>query len=604
MKRAAAFALLSLLLVNPARSHIDDTSRAPTPGKTEEYARGDIEFRLPSTNLRSYALHDFDDYKYVLLVAVSSADKCLSVTQEDDFDKLQKSLSKSKLARVVLIDSNPRAVREDLEKKKRSSVFLFDSYQQVSKSFGFGKVGDFALIEPTKPQTVASGNLSAPPSELKKQWSKLKSLKSEPCEVSYQGVSSPDFQTAFVKPFGRACVNCHITTEVYDHFKTLDETLGWRAMSLKTIRLRRMPGNFDPYDRVPNSNLTDEDIRNVVAWLESPPEITDEMRAKYLESYSELKKKFENRKYDGPVLATLKTPEAVEVAANEPTTYRNFFLGKPTTEDMVIQGVRLKTNLNVVHHANLFALKDDSITKAGFVDEGMFLNTLLERFRHIYGRLSFQELPGELNGKSAKFYKINESIVTTFSRRAGTIPFPEDTAFFVPKGTQFAVQLHLQGSGKKETVDTQFEILGRTYKTPYKKLRRITVNPLDSFLLKPHQKSYISKSTIPFSKPAQLKNLWVHTHFRGVAARVSLKEPDGRIRRVASFPFLQMKVDQSRSFWNNGIPIAAGSELITEIEYDNSSANFANPDPTLPIKLGGSTFGDEMHFPRFVFTED
>jgi hypothetical protein len=67
---------------------------------------------------------------------------------------------------------------------------------------------------------------------------------------------------------------------------------------------------------------------------------------------------------------------------------------------------------------------------------------------------------------------------------------------------------------------------------------------------------------------------------------------------------MQLKLDKQLRFRNQGLLIDPGGELVSEIEYDNSVANTANPDPRRTVFLGGSTLDDEMHYPRFLYVED
>jgi hypothetical protein len=367
-----------------------------------------------------------------------------------------------------------------------------------------------------------------------------------------------------------------------------------------------MPGVFDPYYRSEmRRGPTIEDLRRVVQWLSSPPEVTDQMRSEFLAERQSIKNRNRQEEYHGPVLLTRQLAKPLKLDAEGAVNYYNGFLGEPTKEDMVVQAVRLKTNLTAVHHANLLAFKAGEFTESEYNDaDGKRPKTREGLYRRAFGQRSVSKATGTLNGKKVPFLRVAEPVIVTFSRRAGLIEFAKDSAVFLPKGTQLTVQLHMQPTGKPETVDAQFELLGRSYKSPFGRLHRMSLIPLEDFKLAPGQASYVARASTVFEKRAHLKLLWIHSHYRGVAARIQTEDSKGQRKTIASLPFMQFKMDSALPLAGDGLVMQPGSKLITEIEYDNSDANSANPDPSATVRLGEDTYKDEMHFPRFLYVED
>lgn len=607
-------------------AHPDEVSQYPDLGKIKELARDEIEFRLPSTEIRGFALSDFIDYKSVLLIGADSQ-RCGDDGFLKELTRLQANFEKKKELKIVLLDSAVDARRDEIAKKLaalskgRPLTYLFDALQTVSKSLDFKTSRDYVLIDPVSLKISERGGMasdtqsadSVPDSKLPKAL--LASIKkSEACDLRYETVHLEDFKEDFLRPFTRACQSCHVGTQVHDHFKTLDQVLGWRAMSLRTIRLMRMPGRYDPYYYQYRSSQekydvfhepSNEDLRKVVAWLSQPPKITSKMKKAFVDS-RESTIRSQKKSYSGyPVLMTVEMDKPVQVPAEGTALYKNTYLGEPLKEDLVLQGLFLRTNLSVVHHTTIFAFDPKK------VDATEFENSVNMDYHHrqwvlrekFYGKGALKSIDGTLDGKKAPFIQIFEPVVATFSRRDGPMLFPDDAAIVIKKGMRFAVQLHMEPSGKVESVPLSFDVLGRPFSKPFSLLRRISLNPDNKFEIRPGQSSYIVSSFAKFAKRSLLKTITIHTHYRGIAARIRLKTPSGREKIVASLPFMQMKTDRRLNLLRGGLEIEAGSTIITEVEYDNSERNPSNPDPEATVKLGGRIVEDDMYYPRYIYIE-
>ena len=599
-----------------------DLYRAKSRGKVETYAREDWEFRLPSTAIRSYSLADFQDVKYVVLVAMPWS-TCPDLQFRDWILKANKIGSKR--FQIVAIDptGDPRgenaltSYRDKVEKDwpAAGSHYLFDAYQAVSSSLLFKNKGDFAVFDPTGPYRLHSGGMdefrSLTAQLLKKYLLKVPALsgaQGDRCPIEYRKYEQLGFKEMFLTPFSKACQSCHVRSEVYDIFRTLQDVVGWRAMSLRTIRLDRMPGVHDPFYLHPGeSNVAVEDLRRIVHWLSDRPALSPEMESQFKDDH--LRRTVARDKERAESTATsvsLSIPvgsEATIVPAEGALRYYIFKLGTPLKEDLVLQGVRANLNLNIVHHANILALPPEKWPSkknegGGILIVGRRRNFINDYMSHTDG----MKLTGSLNGKSAEFAQVPEPIVMTFSRRSGLIMYPRDQAFVIPKGTQLGVELHVEPSGVAERLEASFEFLSRSSTTPFRELKRFGVVPVNGFKLLPNLQSYKSVVEVPILKPTQIHKLWFHAHYRGVAARFRIRRKNQTETTIASFPFLQMKIGPYREF-SPSISLDSGDRLIVESEYDNSRFNSANPDPSRTVPLGGSTLDDEMHFARFVISE-
>ncbi len=641
--RLCPIGLLSLLVlfICPSYAHMEEGgAEFPNRGMKEELARGELDFRLPSAEIRAFALSEFQDFKSVLLIAVDSQ-ACANLEFEKKIISIQKSLLKSKSKtkkkpmQIIFLDVALAAEREKIESrlKDTSVVYLFDHLQTVSRSFQLSKANDFVLIDPSTIEIKTRGNLSSTESmaeaatvlkefsqEFSTSWSKfLTSKKPAPpgeanvCDLAYVPVKTDDFKEDFLRPFARACLGCHVASQVHDHFTTLDQVLGWRMMSLRTIRLLRMPGRYDPYyypyrsrneKSDPFIEASNEDMRKVVAWLSKPPSLTEEMRKQFLSTRTSYVRPIDKAVSPDPVALTVELEKKVSVPAEGPPVYINSFVGEPLKEDIVVQGLFLRTNLNVVHHTTIFAFDPKTVDSEEFAKS---VNMGYQHRRRVlakyYGESAIREIPGTFNGKKRTFTQVFEPLIATFSRRQGIMTFPSDSAMLIRKGMQLAIQLHMEPSGKPEEATLSFDLLARSSKQPFSTLRRVSIEPEKSFRIQPGQKSYIVRSRSKFDRPILLKAISFHTHYRGIAARIRVERKSGVVETIASLPFMQMKSDRRLSIPYGGLWIDAGETFISEVEYDNSERNMANPDPKVMVELGGRTLEDEMHYPRYLYLE-
>ncbi len=598
----------------------DSISDSSSLDKAKDLARGDLEFRLPSTDIRSYSLGDFKDFKAVLLVATDSS-ACANTDFERSLLAVQKKILKSKKLQIVVIDFADKPEREKIATRLKASslIYLFDSLQMIAPSFRLEKAGDFVLVEPESIDIKERGNLlkagsltESLPKEFRTNWSHASS--ETLCSLKFADVKIDDFKQDFSRPFARACLGCHNVNQVHDIFTTLDKVVGWQAMSLRTVRLMRMPGRYDPYYypyRSPNERsdlyfeASTEDVRKVVKWITSPPPLTDEMRRSFLATREIYTRPVEKAATELPVLLTVDKKDPIQVPATGAAIYTNAFIGEPLKEDMIVQGIFLRTNLNVVHHTTIFAFDPKTVDGDDFAKSAnmsyQIRRSILQKF---YGAGALKDIAGSLHGKKVPFTQVFEPLLATFNRRKGTLTFPPDSALTLRKGTQLAIQLHMEPSGKPEEATISFDLLGRVSKQPFSELRRVSVNPDKSFRIKPHQKSYIVTSWAKFDRRILLKSMSIHSHYRGVAGRVRIEKPSGGGEQIiASIPYLQYKMDRRLSFPNGGIAVEAGSRLVSEIEYDNSERNSANPNANAVVGLGGGTIEDEMHYPRYLYIE-
>jgi hypothetical protein len=100
----------------------------------------------------------------------------------------------------------------------------------------------------------------------------------------------------------------------------------------------------------------------------------------------------------------------------------------------------------------------------------------------------------------------------------------------------------------------------------------------------------------------QLLSFMPHMHLRGKSFTYTAHYPDGRSEILLSVPHYDFN-------WQNVYRLAEpkhipkGTTVLCEAHYDNSAANFANPDPTKTVVWGEQTW-DEMLIGYIDYIED
>jgi hypothetical protein len=622
---------------------MSDFDYAPARGSSVDYSRGDLEFRLASSQFRAYSLNDFRNFKHVLLIAADTS-QCSSEPLLGAIENIRRNLPPSIKQKIkfAVVDAGLRVnrplVTTQIEGRWNSKIsseptYLFDPLQIVSASLLFKSVGDFAILNPTTASIIATGSFADLESGLAEKFltkgnSTAKGITPEStnalCDIQYANSlkHEPSFENDFAKPFSRTCLRCHSKSEAFNFFSTLDEVVGWRAMSLRTIRTMRMPGQHVPhFSGLLPYEASPEDLIKIVHWLDRTTSINDEWRKTYAGVFQASQQRQKKNFHDFRPDLVLETSQSLAIPATGRTRYIHLPLGQPFDKEIAVHAVRYSTNLNSVHHANLFAFDPKTTDIKVFKSAQAYIlgtrpdqraygarrddeNILFETEAQAASSNGTSTVMGQIDSKPHVFIKHREPIIVTYSRRDGVTRFRPETAIVIPKGHQLGVQLHIEPSGREEIVPTKFELELIPPGEKFRPLSRFKIRPRDNFMIPPNRSSFVSEGSIKITRPISLLTTWFHAHYRAVASRIWFVDPKGVSVDLHNVPFYQLKMEQSREFWPTGVFIPAGSKIHFKIEYDNSTLNNANPDANASIKLGGSVYQSEMHYPRFVYVEE
>jgi peroxiredoxin len=179
-----------------------------------------------------------------------------------------------------------------------------------------------------------------------------------------------------------------------------------------------------------------------------------------------------------------------------------------------------------------------------------------------------------------------------FAPGMSPIAYPPDTGVFFPKDADFVFQMHYTPNGKAMTDHSKVGFFFREANDPPKYPLHLTALTDFRFQIPPGAKDYTTTVSRPIAKDMLIYNIMPHSHLRGKAGRMTAVYPDGTQEILLNVPKYDFNWQTVYEFAEPK-KIPAGSKLVWDMTWDNSTQNPANPDPTQTVKWGDQTF-EEM----------
>ena len=370
-------------------------------------------------------------------------------------------------------------------------------------------------------------------------------------QISYTDTIAPILQ--------EKCVVCHTEGGLGPWAMSSYEMVrGFAPMMREVIRTKRMPPwHADPHIGVwkNDKSLSIEQTQTLVHWIEAgTPRGEGEDPLKDL-TIAQVEWPL------GKPDLILDIPEYT-IPASGVVDYKFPRLANPLDQGVWVKAATvIPGNREVVHH--ILAGSIDATTAQAKRDSGVFDNYLIGY------------APG------------NESNL-----------FPQDTGVYIAPGGEYTFQLHYTPIGR-EVVDNSRIGLYFHDKQPSNFYRQsVVIDP--TIQIPPNQPRHAEVAYYEFDKPALLHDLVPHSHYRGVASKFELIEPDGSRETVLSVPNYDFNWQRTYTFVEP-MRIEPGSRLIHTTWYDNSAANPGNPDPNRTVPWGLQSW-DEMLYGAFSYT--
>lgn len=444
----------------------------------------------------------------------------------------------------VLMD-DARVVSQALGIERTGEVLLYNP-----KSFEVEYRGSVAGAEQAIDEILAGSEISSP----------LLATTGEPITYPVQPVVSYAKDVAPV--LAEQCASCHREGGVAP-FAMDSHTMvqGWSPMIREVLMTRRMPpGQIDGHigEFINDRLVDDEDIRNIIAWVESGAP----------------------KDGDNDPLTELTWPES-KWAFGEP----DMILDIPATV-VPATGNGVFTNVEVA-----FDMPEDRWLKASQIIAGD--RSVLH---HTVNRLDF---PGEdgRRGFLGGDPNPDKASITAYVPGATPRAMPENTGGLVKAGSVLHLNMHYTPNGRETTDNSQVGIWWYDKdEVPEERMNGqcACIFPFNWTTIPPYDANFEQTQTITIPKDAHMHSFLPHMHFRGKYMRFYADYPDGSREELINIAKYNYNWQLSYTYQEPKF-IPAGTVITAVGAFDNSPQNPANPDPSRAVDWGNESW-DEMFF--------
>jgi len=546
-------------------------------------------FRLLDQNGKSHELYYSSDMKAVVLMVHGNG--CPIVRQAVPALREIREKYQSQGVEFLLLNSNLQDKRDDVaaESKEFNVDFpiLLDEAQLIGEQLGVVRTSEVFVIDPKGWKLVYRGPMDDRLSYEKQRPASKHYLTDaldavvagKPVKVSKADgvgclVNFPErdrktthAQISYSKQIApmlvEKCTACHQTGGVAPWAMTkYDVVKGFAPMIREVVRTQRMPPwHADPhYGEWQNTRgLSDDQRKLLVHWIEAGAP-----RGTGPDPLTSVKPDTNEWKHGKPDLI-VEVP-AYDIPATGVIEYQYPKVKNPLGRDVWITAVEIHPGAKqAIHHI----IAQDPVVLNG------------------------QQRGGNGGGNLAGFAPGMSPIV-----------YPADTGVLFPKDADFVFQMHYTPNGKAVTDHSKIGFYFREADNPPKYPLRLTALTDFRFQIPPGAKEYGTTVSRDITRDMLVYNFMPHSHLRGKSGTMSVVYPDGKQEILLNVPKYDFNW-QTVYEYKEPKKIPAGSKLVWNFNWDNSTQNPGNPDPTKSVKWGDQTF-EEMGigFVRFRYLDE
>ncbi len=575
---AALAAVIGIGSAGDTGSARAQSGAGPVSGKVDNFA-------LTDQNLLSHELYRLGDAPAVVLVTQGNGcPVCRNMAT--DLRELEKAY-RPKGVEFLMVNSNLQDSRESIKAEAKEFGFdlpiLKDEHQLVGEQLGVTRTAEVFVIDPKTWKVVYHGPLDdrvtyeRQKAKADQTWvadaldamlaGKPVKVAAEPgigclidfperdkiarwSEISYARQIAPVLESK--------CVNCHQDGGIGPFaMKNYAMVKGYSRMIREVIRVNRMPPwRADPHvgTFARDMSLTPAQIKTIVHWVEAGAQ-----RGSGPDPLAAVEHHAAEWPLGKPDLV-LDIP-AYTIPASGIVDYQRPIIVNPMHDGKWLRASTIKVEQRQgVHH---------------------FLTGYLD------------EVPKDGEGLESRWgVSVGGYAVGSESTIA-----PANAGSYIPPGGAIGFQAHYTPFGK-QVVDHSKIALYFYDKTPKLVMHNAVVADL-TISLPPNEAEHQEVAYISFPHDALLYSAFPHAHYRGRAAYLTLRYPDGTEKLLLALPKYDFNWQRDYPF-TQPIKIPAGSKLIARYIYDNSKRNPANPDPSRTVPWGDQSF-DEMLYTSFRY---
>ena len=485
----------------------------------------------------------------------------------------------------LMLNANPQddraSIQAEADEWDIDMPILVDETQLVARGLGITRTAEAFVINPTNWDLVYRGPLNdrlgyerqKAEAEAHYVVDAIQAIKAgtkpeiqpdgvKGCLINIEDPATEiSYVTEVVPVLENRCMSCHVPGGIGPwSMSSYEMVKGFAPMMREVLRTNRMPPwHADPHigDWGNDRSIPMEEKKLLVDWIEAgAPRGAGEDPLRDIVARIEANRSSAEWPLGEPDIIV--NVPAFEVPATGVVEYQNHEIEANLTEDVWVRGIDVKPgDTNVLHHALVGSNEPGNESRRGV-------------FNNYLGGYA----PG---------------VIGDFA--------PVGTGTLIKKGSSIAVQMHYTPYGKTVVDETQIGLY--IHDEPPERFVRHGVVINYNLAIPPNTKAHEEGAYVEFDKDAELYSILPHSHYRGRSSTFELELPSGERELLLSVPDYDFNWQTGYEF-SEPRHVPAGSKLIHKTVYDNSSQNFANPDPERTVTWGLQSW-DEMLYGAFVY---
>lgn len=560
----------------------------------------------------------FDDQNaIVLMVQANGAQEV-----RDSLESYQALSARYQDQGVVFMMLNPglqterAAVQKEAEALGIEMPILMDDAQLVAETLGVTRIGETVIYDPTSFEVVYRGaaqdNLATALDQFLQGNEAQNTIAATGTMIDFPVLAMhtediPSY-TADVAPIiADNCAACHRAEGIAPF--ALDSKMaaqGWSPMIREVVMTKRMPpGQVDNKVglKIKNAmNLTDAEMQTLVHWVNAGSPVDGEADPLAQLTWPDTKWQLGE-----PDLIVSIPPTTVP--ATGVVDYIDVPVDLGLDRDVWIKGSEVAPgDPSVLHHIITTVIPPEGAPDFNQVFMDIINDLPEERAQEIRTTMFAAAVSGEQPNMNEILELLGPDIdISAFiggstdpdmASIAGYAPGvsiefnPDGTGGLLKAGSTLSMQMHYTTSGKETTDASEIGIY--FYPEGEVPAERMSGGVANAFNLDiPAQaKDHEMEITVVVPEEAYLYSFLPHMHFRGKRMKFTAVYPDGTEQLLLSVPDYSFNWQLSHSL-EEPLLVPAGTKIVANGAFDNSSQNDFNPDPNSPVYWGEQSW-EEM----------
>lgn len=527
------------------------------------------DFSLLDQDGYYHSMSWYDDHKAVALLVQASGNAATAAAAAE-FNALKAQYDSQGIEFMMINavgESDRAAIKADLEALGVEVPVLLDDSRIVSEALGIERTGEVLLYDPKSFTVEYRGTVAAAEQAIDEILADDEVsnalVAGTGTPVTFEVKTIPSYVTDIAPVLAEQCASCHREGGVAP-FAMDSHTMvkGWSPMIREVLMTKRMPpGQIDGHigEFVNDRLVDDQDIRNIIAWVEAGAPIDGE----------------------NDPLTELVWPES-KWAFGEPDLVLDIpATTVPATGNGVFVNVEVK-----------FDMPSDRWVRGSQIIAGD--RSVLH---HTVNRLDFPEDIGSRRGFLGGSGNRDKANITAYIPGDTPDLNPPNTGGLLKAGSVLALNMHYTPNGR-ETVDkSQLGVwLYPEGEIPEERMsgQCACVFPNTWTTIPAHDPAFEQRAQIVIPNDANIHSFLPHMHFRGKYMRFYADYPDGTSEELINVARYNYNWQLSYTYEEPKF-VPGGTKITAVAAWDNSAQNRANPDPDRNVDWGNESW-DEMFF--------